>query len=217
MVTANLSCEKNCTQLIHRITPLQISSLHLQPDDKSSEEDEDDYDLYSFLNSLNISLNLNQTDGATQGLPVAKQVACFIATVAILANMCSLLAIWHIKKKLNVNLRLIISLCLSDTLVALSLLILSSNSILIPMGAGGGSSMVCIVPILRAIRMGAHIVTLFNLLGLALDHYYAIVRTLYYRFVMDTRKVTWGIVTMWLVSMVLGFSDFYMPSGKNFV
>lgn len=145
-------------------------------------------------------------------ITIAKKIAIVLSILAIIANVLSLLAIVKIRKKLNANLRLTTSLCIADILVAVSLLRLSTNTSLVPFSES--STEACLFQIFKGIRMSAHIMTLFNLLGLALDHFYAIVRTLHYKSVMSTRKITWAILISWIISFLLGFSDMYMPSSK---
>lgn len=151
-----------------------------------------------------------------RGLPLAKKITLAVGVIAVIANLCSLLAIWNINKKLTANLRLILSLCLSDTLVAITVIVNSSTK-LVPFRENTTSNnSACMEEVVRAVRMAAHIESLFNLLGLGLDHYYAIVRTLHYRMVMSKKKVTWAIIISWIVSFILGFTDFFMPSGKHY-
>ena len=63
-----------------------------------------------------------------QPLSAVKQLTLVLSSIAVVANLLSLLAIYNIKKKLNANLRLIVSLCAADLLVALCFLVLSSDN-----------------------------------------------------------------------------------------
>ena len=85
-------------------------------------------------------VNYDQTNLPEVGpqITIAKKVAIFLSIIAILANLLSLLAISKTKKKFNANLRLIISLCSADTLVALSLLLNSIDTQLAPLGNSNG-------------------------------------------------------------------------------
>ena len=69
----------------------------------------------------------------------------------------------------------------------------------------------CVTIILRALRVTSHLITLLNLLGLAVDHYFAIVRPLGYPILMSRRRANALIVVFWVLAGVLGLSDFYVP------
>ncbi len=108
--------------------------------------------------------------------------------------------------------RLIVSLCASDMLVSLGILSYvahqESSSVFT---LSSSPSETCITLILKSIRITSHVITLLNLLGLAFDHYIAIVKPLDYPSLMNRKRANILIITFWIVAFILGFSDFYIP------
>lgn len=168
---------------------------------------------------MNLSLNGNISDepqyvvGPFQEAPPlssASIAAIVLGILGILANVSTLIAISRIRISLTANLRLIVSLCSSDMLVSASILLKLTHKQhqhqLVPIVA------ICMNHIFRAIRMTSHIVSLLNLVGLALDHYFAITKPLKYPVLMRKKHANLMIVSFWIFSALCGFSDFIIPS-----
>ena len=160
------------------------------------------------LKLVNGSLPSNAEHGTAaipkqHGYDVAETLALVLSALGMLANISVLLGLLQLDKKLSPNLRLVLSLCFSDILICLcvmleSLPLTSRNSI-------------CVTMTLRAMRMTSHIISLLNLFGLALDHYTAVVRPLLYPLVMNPKRASVLIVIFWVLAFLCGFSDFYVP------
>lgn len=176
-------------------------SLSLAPNNASLEEKI----LFALMHHARNSTCVEGSNNQMTPGNVAVQLSYVLSSIAILANIGSIVAILKIRKKLNANLRLILNLSIVDTTVAICLSV-EMRKVL--------PQLQCPHIILRCVRMSAHCLTLLNLIALALDHYYAIVKTLHYRAVMNVTRINWGIVIMWSLSLLLGFSKFYLPSGK---
>ena len=136
-----------------------------------------------------------------------KLIALIVSVISLLVNICSLLAITKVKGLLTTNLRLIISLCISDMLV--STCVLLGNFDLTPLSNNNYET--CLFVSRRSLRMTSHLISLLNLLGLAFDHYFAIVRPLNYFSTMCPRRTNLMICLFWLLAGVIGFSDFFIP------
>lgn len=65
---------------------------------------------------------------------------------------------------------------------------------------------------MQAVRLSGHNATLFNLLCLAVDHYCAIARPLTYSVFMSKRRVHVILALSWVLSLLFGFSDFYISA-----
>ena len=70
---------------------------------------------------------------------------------------------------------------------------------------------VCVTWLLRALRITSHLIALLNLLALALDHYFAIVKPLDYPILMSRKRANILIVGFWILACFLGASDLYVP------
>lgn len=142
-------------------------------------------------------------------------VTMILGIVSILANLGSFLAIQHIQGPWNANIRLIISLCASDMLVSITVLTQVSyrhSSSPISIQETGRHS--CISLMVRCLRMMAHAMSLLNLIGLALDHYCAILKPLNHSSLMSCRRINIMIAIFWIVSLLLSLSDFVIPYGQ---
>ena len=100
----------------------------------------------------------------------------FVSSVVVIVNLGTLLAISQVNK-INAYLRLVISLSISDILIGVRVLLGSLN--IRPLS--GSYTEQCLFVCLRDIKMISHLISLFNLLGLGVDHYCAIVRPMMYR------------------------------------
>jgi len=103
-------------------------------------------------------------------------VFIIVSSVVVVVNAGSLMAISQVKK-INAYLRLVISLSISDILVGVRVLV---NSLELRPFIGPIFE-VCPFIYLRGLKLTSHLIALFNLLGLGLDHYCAIVKPLSHR------------------------------------
>ena len=135
-------------------------------------------------------------------------VALVLGIIGVLANLSSLIAISMIRTSLTANLRLIVSLCASDMLVSGSILMkVTHEEVSDPFRPDQ-----CLELLLRGLLMTSHTISLLNLVGLALDHYFAILKPLNYPTLMCRKHANIMIIVFWIVSFLCGFSDFIIPS-----
>ena len=106
--------------------------------------------------------------------------------------------------------RLIVSLCSSDMLICIGILLYLAHQESSGLFASQAQE-TCIILLLRSLRITSHLITLLNLLGLALDHYFAIVKPLDYPILMSRKRANGLIVGLWILACLLGLSDFYIP------
>lgn len=149
---------------------------------------------------------LSLFSGSRQTLP--RRIADSLSVVAILANAGSLLAVSHAPGRVSVNLRLIVSLSLSDMLIAVSALAMNHW----PQSSSTEWD-ACLAVSSRSLQNASHIVSLLNLLGLAIDHYLAICRPLEYQARLRPHVAVTMIVAFWLGSLLIGYSDMFYPFG----
>lgn len=144
-----------------------------------------------------------------------KILALIMSITSILANTGSLIAIAKIRGTVTANMRLIISLCCADIVISISVLILIGHS---ESWMGKLSKMndyhTCISLLIRNLRSISQIVSLLNLLGLAMDHYFAIVRPLTHVTLMSKRRANIMVALFWIAAILLTMSDFYVPIGR---
>ena len=141
-------------------------------------------------------------------------IAIILGMLGICGNIISLLAIIKIGiTSLTGNLRLVISLCVSDILTSIGVIIY----ICLEHNIGGTQPMgltknnMCLSVAIRCFRMFTHIISLFNLCGLALDNYSSLVKPLQYPANPIKNKATCIISLFWIIAFTLGFSKFLLP------
>lgn len=69
----------------------------------------------------------------------------------------------------------------------------------------------CASVIIKALNTTGLNITLLNLMGMAIDHYVAILSPLQYYRILSTRKTNTFICILWIIAFLSGFSDFYSP------
>ncbi|XP_045182610.1 melanocortin receptor 4-like [Mercenaria mercenaria] len=114
--------------------------------------------------------------------------------LGILANSLSIFAILYLHNKLSTHLKLIINLCVSDALIVVPTLV----SKIIYMTE---TSTFCSAVAERLIIDLALLATLLNLLMIAVDHYFAILRPLLYRRKMTNFRGNFFIIGIWVTSL----------------
>ena len=130
--------------------------------------------LWHVINDVNSTASEEETP-TSRHLP-SFVVIIIVSSVVVVVNAGSLMAISQVKK-LNAYLRLVVSLSISDILVGVR--VLFSSLEIRPFT--GSNVELCAFVYLRGLKMTSHLISLFNLLGLGLDHYCAIIRPLRHR------------------------------------
>ncbi len=116
----------------------------------------------------------------------------------------------QVSRVLPTNLRLMVSLCLSDILVSVCIILDTVKRDAFSLSAPHQN--MCLKMTLHALRMTSHIISLLNLFGLALDHYIALVKPLLYPVFMSSRHARTMIAIFWALAFICGFSDFFIPA-----
>ena len=152
-----------------------------------------------------------------RGVPEFHEVVGDVLAVgSIVANVLSIVAIraaaggvrrWNASTSLSVNLRIIVSLCASDALTGLSVLIQNVGAE--PFNTGEAET--CALLALRRLKIASHLVTLLNLLLLAVDHYFAICRPLQHLARLTPGRIDAAVAALWMFAVVSAFADFVGP------
>ncbi len=109
--------------------------------------------------------------------------------------------------------RLIVSLCAGDAMVSVGIMALVGHQETLHLLSDGHPlTHTCVTVVLLCLRVASHVISLLNLVALALDHYVAILKPLNYRNVMTRGRTNVLVVLLWGVAVVLGFSKFYFPN-----
>ncbi len=141
-------------------------------------------------------------------------VALILGFLAIALNILSILAIVKTRRGLTAHYRFIISLALSDILIGMSVTLHIINRIVNPafqVGYGPWGKRIvarCFYMFFKAMNTTSLNITLLNLMGMAIDHFLAILRPLHYPTLMDKSRATVLIVSFWILAIICGFSDF---------
>ena len=141
---------------------------------------------------------------------------CFFVLVA---NLVSIVATAHGPQGMNTHMKLIVSLALSDMLISLTCLchILSKlfNPVKLPMLYLKHERLTssCLALIIGSLNNTAHLISLLNLVAMALDHYIAIIKPLHYNVIMNKKRGVVLICGLWTLAAVGGFSTFLSGIG----
>lgn len=196
-------------------------------------EDEKDLSFLDFLHQLireehtgggyftiNMSNMTNHTsESMVLGSPAQRHIthnpekilALILGTISVIANLCSLVAITRVRGVLTANLRLIVSLCIGDMMTCISILLFIGHSEMsVMLGLGNTFTDTCVLTFSRSLRITSHVISLLNLVGLALDHYLAILRPLDYPSLLCRSRANAMILVFWIVAFLCGFSNFYI-------
>ena len=171
------------------------------------EYDENDYDYFSIEDRAHRILQ--EPD---------KIVAIVLVVVAIIANIFSLIVMCRILRNSRggpaSHTALIISLAASDVLFCATVLLHIVNKILNPLyypGFGPPDKRLvsrCAYTIIKSLNTTALNVNLLNLMGMAIEHYIAILKPLHYTRLLSRKRFTLMILLLWFIALVFGFSDF---------
>ena len=146
-----------------------------------------------------------------------KIVAIILVFVAITANIFSLIVMCKILRNTRgpaSHTALIVSLAASDVLFCLTVLLHIVNKILNPLyypGFGPEDKRIasrCAYTIIKSLNTTALNVNLLNLMGMAIEHYIAILKPLHHSRLLSRKKYTVMILLLWIIAFVFGFSDF---------
>ena len=143
-----------------------------------------------------------------------KLVPFILGSTAISLNILAVLAILKIRGPLTSHYRFILSLAMSDILIGASV---TSHVISIAVsptyypGFGPERERLvsrCVYVVLKALNTTALNSTLLNLMGMAIDHFLAIVKPLHYPTLMGKQRASIIISIFWCIAILCGFSDF---------
>ena len=141
-------------------------------------------------------------------------VPFILAFIAISLNILAVLAIQNIRGPLSSHYRFILSLAVSDILVGISVILHILNIAVNPTyypGIGPEKARLrsrCTFMVIKALNTTALNSTLLNLMGMAIDHFLAIVKPLHYPTLMNKQRASLIISLFWVIAILCGFSDF---------
>ena len=172
--------------------------------DIDTDTEEDSFDYYNIHHRITIMLHQPH-----------EVIAIVFGTICILLNVVILMALYKVQNRITTHYRLIISLAVSDMLVGGSVLLFKVNKAFNPTYRDGDGpywarlTSKCAFLFIKALNTTGLNITLMNLMTMAFDHYIAIMKPLQYPVIMTKARVVCAIVIMWVIALMLGFSDFF--------
>ena len=139
-----------------------------------------------------------------------------MSTLAIILNVFVFLGIVKAKLHLRGYRVFLMSLCLSDIYASIVNIgsnivqVLSTKKALDPMIDPGqeDSSMQCWIHIFRSLQIASFTLNMLTLCAMSIDHFIGIVHPLKYNVLLSKRTVYCSVVSIWIFSLVFGFSDY---------
>ena len=181
------------------VTSLQNNTSYVSGDELYGDYDYDYYNIESRQSQL---------------LQAHALIAIVFGTISLLLNLVILLALYQVRNRITTHYQLIISLAVSDMVVASSVLLHYINKVYNPLYHPDMGSeyqrirSMCTFLVIKALNSTGLNITLLNLMLMALDHYLAIMKPLHYPVICNKGKLILIILAMWLLAFILGFSDF---------
>ncbi|KAK3108213.1 hypothetical protein FSP39_003329 [Pinctada imbricata] len=171
----------------------------------------------SYINSTTWA-NLQPQNFQDRADKILKQpdtiVRLILCSLALVTNILSIMATANIPKGLSMHSKLIISLAIADMIVPISIFMYILNKVLNTPKVGRlftpeeRLSSACMFQFVNSINVMAHLISLFNLFAMALDHYIAIMKPLHYIHIMNRFRGNLLIIVLWVTAFVGGFSSF---------
>jgi len=126
---------------------------------------------------------------------IPKAIANALAVMILLSNSGSLLAVSLRDRRIRftANLRIVVSLSLSNLFIGVCVLL--DNIQLVPVVDSEAET--CVLLVREALMNCAHVMSLLNLLALAVDHYIVVCSPMY-RFLQRSTTIKIMIVTLWV-------------------
>ena len=146
-------------------------------------------------------------------------IALILGFMAISSNLLSILALRQCQ--CNCYFKLLMSLSSSDILIGCTLVLHKLSKVFIPayrVGMGSPAARLrsrCVFMVIKAFNNTALNSSLLNLMAMALHHYLAILRPLHYHMLLTHKRTHLLIILLWLVALILGFSDFLSAIGMT--
>ncbi|CAD5117466.1 unnamed protein product [Dimorphilus gyrociliatus] len=146
-----------------------------------------------------------------------KMTALTLSLICILSNLLSAAAIRQTPSRIGskAHFMLICSLTLSDALIGFSVALHMINKVLKPSSTKDAPFLLlvseCSYISIKALNSTSFVISLLNLVAMAIDHYLAILRPLHHPSLLTTRRTAIIISMLWIFSFIAGFSDFFTP------
>ncbi len=140
-------------------------------------------------------------------------VALILGFFGVSLNILSIMAILKTRSMLTSHYRFIVSLAVSDILIGLTVTGHIMNTIVNPrFGTLKGTwhmriQQTCPYLFIKAMNTTSLNISLLNLMGMAIDHFLAILKPLHYPFLMNKQRASIMILVFWAVAILCGFSD----------
>lgn len=173
-------------------------------------------DFINFLNNLTANNTIDPFRRSAEILSKPDTIITLIlCSLAFCINTVSICATYNIPNGLTTHSKLIISLASSDILVTISvfahLMIKMFNPLQNPLLTSSAERLPssCQFAFVSSLNIMAHLISLLNLLLMAIDHYVAIMRPLHYIYIMNKRNGCITIIVVWLLAIIGGFLNFF--------
>ncbi|OWF42102.1 melanocortin receptor 4-like [Mizuhopecten yessoensis] len=148
-----------------------------------------------------------------------------LSFLALLLNTLSISATANIPHGLTTHSKLIISLAVSDILVTFSVFFHVLNKVFnlakFPPVLNPDERLTssCMFALINGLNTMAHLISLLNLLAMAIDHYIGVLWPLYYHTILSQIKGNIMIALLWILAFIGGFCNFLtgVSSHKDYV
>ncbi|XP_064612979.1 melanocortin receptor 5-like [Liolophura sinensis] len=170
----------------------------------------------NYTEGQNFTINGTKSErNVDLSLPPYVILSIVLSVFSLLLNILSVVAILNVPGKISTQLRLAASLTMADVVVAFSVLLhtvlrtFSRPTYLASSIPEDRLVSSCTLVFNFALNVSGHLVCLFNLVAMGLDHYIAVCKPLRYASIVTNRRTGYLILFCWLLASFGGYSMFF--------
>lgn len=168
---------------------------------------------YGSTNITNVSLDyeIGSDIGENIFSEPANVIIVILSIIGLVANTLTIIATAHIPGRQTTHSKLIISLCIADTCITVSVflhVLVKVTSPLLPPD--------CLVVANKGFLCFALLASLINLLVMGIDHFIAVIRPLHYHLIMSPTRANIMLIVIWIIcALVGGFLEVIVGAFQN--
>ena len=165
----------------------------------------------NITNESNVTDDWRATEYAHEAGDILREphnIVCLVLGLGSIAfNVTSLCVMSFVRDRRKAHFQFITSLAVADLLITVSAMLHTLGQVLLDSSTSSRLLTACVAEVLRASNNTGLNSSLLNLLGMAVDHYLAILKPLHHHSMLSPTRSSLIIGAFWLLALALGCSD----------